>query len=74
MKYRIRDIIADLIGVISIFGTGYILLLIGYGRGCDHGRSAEMAVAEMAVARSGLHIEDLRVMNPPREAVADIQN
>lgn len=33
MKYRIRDIIADLIGVISIFGTGYILLLIGYGLG-----------------------------------------
>lgn len=33
MKYRIRDIIADLIAVISIFGTGYILLLIGYGLG-----------------------------------------
>jgi hypothetical protein len=32
MKYRIRDIIADLIGVISIFGTGYILLLILTGR------------------------------------------
>lgn len=33
MKYRIRDIIADLIGVISIFGTGYMLLLINYGLG-----------------------------------------
>lgn len=33
MKYRIRDIIADLIGVISIFGTCYGVLLIGYGLG-----------------------------------------
>ena len=30
---RIRDIIADLIGVIAIFCTGYSLLLIGYGMG-----------------------------------------
>lgn len=30
---RIRDIIGDLIGVISLFGTGYLLLLIGYGLG-----------------------------------------
>jgi hypothetical protein len=30
---RIRDIIGDLIGVISLFGTGYLLLLIGYGMG-----------------------------------------
>lgn len=33
MKYRIRDILADLIGVIAIFGGGYGLLLIGYGMG-----------------------------------------
>jgi hypothetical protein len=30
---RIRDIIADLIGVIAIFGGGYGLLLIGHGMG-----------------------------------------
>lgn len=30
---RIRDVIADLIGAASIFGTGYGLLLIGYGMG-----------------------------------------
>jgi hypothetical protein len=30
---RIRDIIADLIGVIAIFGGGYALLLIGHGMG-----------------------------------------
>lgn len=30
---KIRDIIADLIGVIAIFGTGYCLFLIGYGMG-----------------------------------------
>lgn len=30
---RIRDIIADLIGIICIFGIGYGLLLIGYGVG-----------------------------------------
>jgi hypothetical protein len=30
---RIRDIIADLIGVASLFGTGYALLVIGYGVG-----------------------------------------
>lgn len=30
---RIRDIIADLFGVIAIFATGYGLLLIGYGMG-----------------------------------------
>ena len=31
MKFSIRDIIADLIGAISIFATGYGLMLIGYG-------------------------------------------
>jgi hypothetical protein len=30
---RIRDVLADLIGVIAIFGGGYALLLIGYGLG-----------------------------------------
>lgn len=30
---RIRDIISDLIGVAAIFGTGYALLVIGYGVG-----------------------------------------
>ena len=30
---KIRDIIADLIGAIAIFATGYGLLLIGYGMG-----------------------------------------
>jgi hypothetical protein len=30
---RIRDIIADLIGVICIFGSGYGLLLLGHGLG-----------------------------------------
>lgn len=30
---RIRDIIGDIIGVVCIFGTGYGLLLIGYGMG-----------------------------------------
>ena len=30
---RIRDILADLIGVIAIFGGGYGLLLIGHGMG-----------------------------------------
>jgi hypothetical protein len=30
---RIRDIIADLIGIICIFGTGYAALLFGYGLG-----------------------------------------
>jgi hypothetical protein len=30
---RIRDVLADLIGVIAIFGGGYALLLIGYGIG-----------------------------------------
>jgi hypothetical protein len=30
---RIRDILADLFGVIAIFGTAYALLLIGYGMG-----------------------------------------
>jgi len=30
---RIRDIIGDLIGVAAIFGTGYTLLVIGYGVG-----------------------------------------
>lgn len=30
---RIRDFIGDLIGVIAIFGTGYGLMLIGYGMG-----------------------------------------
>jgi hypothetical protein len=33
MKYRIRDILADLIGVIAIFATGYGLMLIGLGMG-----------------------------------------
>lgn len=33
MKYRIRDAIADLIGVIAIFGIGYGLMLIGYALG-----------------------------------------
>lgn len=33
MKYRIRDFLADLIGVIAIFGSGYSLLLIGHGLG-----------------------------------------
>lgn len=33
MKFRIRDIIADLIGAIAIFATGYGLMLIGYGVG-----------------------------------------
>lgn len=30
---RIRDAIGDLIGVAAIFGTGYALLVIGYGIG-----------------------------------------
>jgi hypothetical protein len=30
---RIRDIIADLIGVIAIFGGAWALLLIGHGLG-----------------------------------------
>ena len=30
---RIRDVLADLIGVIAIFGGGWALLLIGYGLG-----------------------------------------
>jgi len=30
---RIRDILSDLITVICIFGTGYGLLLLGYGAG-----------------------------------------
>lgn len=30
---RIRDIIADLIGVVALFGAGYGLLLIGHGMG-----------------------------------------
>jgi hypothetical protein len=30
---RIRDIIADIIGVICLFGIGYCLMLIGYGLG-----------------------------------------
>lgn len=33
MKYRIRDILADLIGVIAIFAAGYGLLLVGHGVG-----------------------------------------
>jgi hypothetical protein len=32
-QMKIRDIIADLIGVIAIFGGGYALLLIGHGMG-----------------------------------------
>lgn len=30
---RIKDIIGNIIGVICLFGTGYGLLLIGYGMG-----------------------------------------
>ena len=30
---RIRDIITDIIGVLVIFGTGYAVLVIGYGLG-----------------------------------------
>jgi hypothetical protein len=30
---RIRDIIGDIIGVISLFGGGYAFLLICYGLG-----------------------------------------
>jgi hypothetical protein len=30
---RIRDVLADLIGVIAIFGGAWALLLIGYGMG-----------------------------------------
>jgi hypothetical protein len=30
---RIRDVLADMIGVIAIFGGAYALLLIGYGMG-----------------------------------------
>ena len=30
---RIRDIIGDLVGVASIFGLGYVMLVIGYGLG-----------------------------------------
>jgi len=30
---RIRDIIGDLVGIIAIFGLGYVMLVIGYGVG-----------------------------------------
>ena len=30
---KIRDVLADLIGVLAIFGGGYALLLIGHGMG-----------------------------------------
>lgn len=30
---RIRDIIGDLVGVVAIFGLGYVMLVIGYGVG-----------------------------------------
>lgn len=30
---RIRDIVADFIGALSIFGTGYMLLLLGHAFG-----------------------------------------
>jgi len=30
---RMRDILGDLIGVIAIFGGGYIFLIIGHGLG-----------------------------------------
>lgn len=33
MKFRIRDILGDMIGAIAIFATGYGLMLIGYGVG-----------------------------------------
>ena len=33
MKYRIRDILADLIGIFCLFGGGYGLMLIGLGMG-----------------------------------------
>ena len=29
----IKEIIADVMGVIALFGTGYGLMLIGYGMG-----------------------------------------
>lgn len=28
-----RDFLGDLIGVVSLFGIGYLMLLIGYGLG-----------------------------------------
>ena len=30
---RIRDIIGDLVGIVAIFGLGYVMLIIGYGVG-----------------------------------------
>lgn len=33
MKYRIRDILADLIACVAIFAIGYGLFLIGHGLG-----------------------------------------
>jgi hypothetical protein len=30
---RIRDIIGDLVGIVAIFGLGYVMLVIGYGVG-----------------------------------------
>lgn len=33
MKSNIWEIIGDIIGIIAIFGTGYALLVIGYGLG-----------------------------------------
>jgi len=36
IKWRaVGDLVGDLIGVISIFATGYILLLIGHGLGLN---------------------------------------
>ena len=33
MKYRIRDILADLIACIAIFAIGFSLMLIAHGMG-----------------------------------------
>ena len=30
---RIRDIIGDLVGIVAIFGLGYVMLVIGYAVG-----------------------------------------
>lgn len=30
---KIRDIIEDLLGLICLFGVGYLLMMIGYGMG-----------------------------------------
>jgi len=33
MKHRIRDIITDIIGIVALFGTGWLALVIGHGVG-----------------------------------------